>query len=622
MERILARTYKWKERFLIQDLMVLIYAIMVGLIKDPYAIPFIMTLLSYVYIRNKHESILVLIGFLLASLYKGWVYFYIYALMFSLFFVVAQVINLWNRNRIKLIPWICIILSIPYLLYLGTDNNSSFVIFAYLTLNISSFIGDSYWVERKLVIHKSFYAVLINAIALLIINYNPNLDYNLIFRCSLFLSALIATPKDIVLSSLFLYLLFPNIIEPCWIVLFMLISLYQKQRLIQMLCCGGILFFIKVDAISVLYSGSFAFLCLIYKEKYVPYLMLDQENENDSQLLREDLNLKLSNFSSIFDSLSKYYESFSNIEADMLKEMSTALNYTSDELKKYSIYDNLKEKVIKALEGYQYDVDHFLIQQNRQGDIYIELNISNIKRSEISTTLIPLLEVILHCHFEVDEIKARKLKQCYHFIKLHSAPAFLVDAYGDSLKNMYERSGDCFSIFRFRQNVVCMISDGMGNGEKAATSSRIITNIFQRMIASGIMQDSAIRCINKLLQSDAYATLDVISFDRMRGLAYISKSAACPTFLIRDNQLYEVNGSSLPVGIVKSIEPDCFTIKIEEGDAYLMISDGIYMDEIYQWLKKRSALDARYQVEEMIQILSSNDRKDDSTLLLAIVSKY
>lgn len=56
--------------------------------------------------------------------------------------------------------------------------------------------------------------------------------------------------------------------------------------------------------------------------------------------------------------------------------------------------------------------------------------------------------------------------------------------------------------------MICMISDGMGNGENAARSSRLITSLFQRMIISGIPQDSAIRCINKLIQSDTYATLE------------------------------------------------------------------------------------------------------------------
>ena len=117
---------------------------------------------------------------------------------------------------------------------------------------------------------------------------------------------------------------------------------------------------------------------------------------------------------------------------------------------------------------------------------------------------------------------------------MYKRQPFDIEAYGDSIRNSYTGNGDSYSIFRFRQSMICMISDGMGNGENAARSSRLITSLFQRMIISGIPQDSAIRCINKLIQSDTYATLDVICINRSSGMAYISKSAACPTFLLRD----------------------------------------------------------------------------------------
>ena len=72
--------------------------------------------------------------------------------------------------------------------------------------------------------------------------------------------------------------------------------------------------------------------------------------------------------------------------------------------------------------------------------------------------------------------------------------------------------------------MICMISDGMGNGENAARSSRLITSLFQRMIISGIPQDSAIRCINKLIQSDTYATLDVICINIFRNQPHVQHS--------------------------------------------------------------------------------------------------
>lgn len=193
----------------------------------------------------------------------------------------------------------------------------------------------------------------------------------------------------------------------------------------------------------------------------------------------------------------------------------------------------------------------------------------------------------------------------------------MVDAYADSIRHETQACGDSFSIFRYSRFVLCMISDGMGSGEAASRISRSITAIFQRMIASNIPQVEAIRCINKLILSDNYATFDVLNFDRFKKSVTVSKSAACPTYLIRDDEVYEINGSSLPVGIVASIEVDSIHVEVEKGDWFLMSSDGIYVDEIYRWIHQKRLSSAKEEVDAMMEILREKERADDSTVLLA-----
>ena len=309
------------------------------------------------------------------------------------------------------------------------------------------------------------------------------------------------------------------------------------------------------------------------------------------------------------------------MQAELLANMSNALQYNADAIRKIDGYEKDTVRVAKALEGYQYDVRELSIEEPKEGCIQVCVEIANIKRGEIRTTLLPLLEVLLHRNLQIADIRNRKFMRGYHSITVCDDIPFAIDAYADSVKNSYTSSGDTFSIFRFRQSVVCMISDGMGNGERAAQSSRLITNIFQRMMVSGIPQDSAIKCINKLIQSDTYATLDVICFNRSQGVAYISKSAACPTFLLRDDQIYEINGSALPVGIISQMQPDCFQVDVKAGDEYLMISDGIYMNEIYKWLNQRTQTSVKADVESFTELLKKTRRKDDSTIVLARVDE-
>ena len=365
-----------------------------------------------------------------------------------------------------------------------------------------------------------------------------------------------------------------------------------------------------------------AILTLLYTERLVPFRSLDREPVSISQnLALRDMNLKLHNFSAIFDALSDFYMETSDIQGEMLQNMSQALSYTAAEMRVNTDYDDRRLKILDALEGYQYEVEDLLFEEMENGNIHMEVTIRNIKRSEIKTTLIPLLEVLVKSRLVIADDQSRKFHKACHHIVLDSAVPYYIDAYADSLKNIRDKSGDCFSIYRYRQNVICMISDGMGHGAKASQASHLITDIFQRMMSSGISQDRAICCINRLLQSDTYATLDVITFDRMRGAAYISKAAACPTYLIREGELHEISSSALPVGIIASSEPDYFVVDLQENDVFLMASDGVYMDEIMNWMKDRQEGSAKEQIDCFMEILKKQSREDDSTVLLAHVGK-
>ena len=72
-----------------------------------------------------------------------------------------------------------------------------------------------------------------------------------------------------------------------------------------------------------------------------------------------------------------------------------------------------------------------------------------------------------------------------------------------------------------------------GQWGKAAESSSLVSGIFQRMIVSGMDPSRAVRTINQLVHSDTYATLDAVCVDTHKGSAYLVKSAACPTLLLR-----------------------------------------------------------------------------------------
>jgi len=69
------------------------------------------------------------------------------------------------------------------------------------------------------------------------------------------------------------------------------------------------------------------------------------------------------------------------------------------------------------------------------------------------------------------------------------------------------------------------------------------------------------------------------------------------------------------------MQPDCFQVDLKAGDEYLMISDGIYMNEIYKWLNQRTQTSVKEDVESFTELLKKTRRKDDSTIVLVKVDE-
>ena len=157
----------------------------------------------------------------------------------------------------------------------------------------------------------------------------------------------------------------------------------------------------------------------------------------------------------------------------------------------------------------------------------------------------------------------------------------------------------------------------------AAERSSLVSGIFQRMIVSGMELSRAVRTINQLVHSDTYATLDAICIDAHKGSAYLVKSAACPTLLLRGSELIRLSGRSLPIGIVEEIQPDCLRLQLQEGDEIIMFSDGVHPQEILEWTREKDETqDVRGELSVLMRKLKSRERSDDSTVAILKVERY
>lgn len=332
---------------------------------------------------------------------------------------------------------------------------------------------------------------------------------------------------------------------------------------------------------------------------------------NQVQLLKRKFN----HFAHVFELLGNYYRHVNSLQADLLDNMANALRYT-DTCFNHIKEGNLQQQVLDYLSGYKYEVLDCQISESDEGFIDLKLTMRHFVKAEIYDTLIPLLNHVLPTKMEFEGLVYQKNgSACLDF---HSVLPCYIDAYADSL-SLKEACGDAFSIFRHSAHVMCMICDGMGSGEQASLIANSCTQIFQHLIGGGMNYTDALNSMNHLLQDDNFSTVDLCSFDRYKKTLTICKSAACPSYLIRNHEIYEINGNSLPLGIIASIEVDQMTIEVEKDDWYIMCSDGIYVDELVRFMGGLKCQNAHEAADMLMDILKEQKRKDDSTFLIAHV---
>lgn len=600
------------------DIMCAGISVLLGCIASPAAFGLTFLYVSYSYLRSAREACITIFFVLLCALGRGVIPTYFYALGFAAYFVVIHVLKLCNKNLYQWLPYIITFLCSAYSLQIYGIQEKTILLPVMSFILMQQLFAEYSWIRKSYVLAPSMAGIVLFSLGLLLVEVMPTYQLTIGMIMMVLIGYLSDSKTTTVFALLSFYLIGITRLDILIVPVILSICKDNKKNAFLVIISAGLFFPRTVE--SALYL-LLCFACLFIIR--LPAVVIHKEKEEVDGRLTQDSTLKrqMQNYANIFQSLADYYTQINDVQAEILVNMAGALQYNADVIRKIDGVEKDVTRIKRALEGYQYDVRELLIEEPKEGCIQITMDINNIKRGEIRTTLLPLLEVLLHRNLAIEEIKNYRFVKGYHHICISDHIPFEIDAYADSVKNSYTSSGDTFSIFKFRQSMVCMISDGMGNGERAAQSSRLITNIFQRMMVCGIPQESAIKCINKLIQSDTFATLDVICFNRAQGVAYISKSAACPTFLLRKGEIHEICGNALPVGIISQMQPDCFQVDLKAGDEYLMVSDGIYRNEIYEWLKKRDGDSIKGDVDTFSEILKLTRRMDDSTIVLARVDE-
>lgn len=146
----------------------------------------------------------------------------------------------------------------------------------------------------------------------------------------------------------------------------------------------------------------------------------------------------------------------------------------------------------------------------------------------------------------------------------------------------YLLCGDNYTYMNINDGKYMMaVSDGMGKGKKAYEESSITIDILEKMMDAKIEDEIVINTINNMLilkssDEEMFSTLDLGILDLKKGILDIIKMGACSTYIKRNEKDVDlISTSSLPVGILSDIKLDRKTVKVNDGDYIIMISDGI-----------------------------------------------
>lgn len=163
-------------------------------------------------------------------------------------------------------------------------------------------------------------------------------------------------------------------------------------------------------------------------------------------------------------------------------------------------------------------------------------------------------------------------------------------------------SGDSQSMHQLKDgHFVAILSDGMGHGSKANAESRTTVEILEKLLESGIGSDFAVKIVNSVLllrsPEESFATVDLAIVDLYTAQAEFIKIGAAATYVKRGREVWSIQSTSLPAGILASIDLERTSVQLQPDDLVVMVTDGIADSKPNQPDKEDWMIRALRQVE-------------------------
>lgn len=163
-------------------------------------------------------------------------------------------------------------------------------------------------------------------------------------------------------------------------------------------------------------------------------------------------------------------------------------------------------------------------------------------------------------------------------IPLYSASVGMASLCADGEKG--DVCGDACSAKRCEGGrLLMMLCDGMGHGEKAHEQSEKTLELLLLLLEAGYTRHQAITAVNGIMlgveEAERFSTVDLVDVDLWTGEVYGEKLGACASWVVRGSHMKKIEGSSLPLGILREAVPTAAQYRLHSGDILVLMSDGV-----------------------------------------------
>lgn len=319
------------------------------------------------------------------------------------------------------------------------------------------------------------------------------------------------------------------------------------------------------------------------------------------------------------EKMNQEYDILKNNLYEQLMIVSSMLNEFQTQIT--NPYLNEEDYVFDLLKSYHFQIEYLHLENKTQNRSEVELGIRNITQKEIVDELLPLVNQGFHTTFTIKKQNYIKHQDYRHLVLENKPLSYIQHALSQSSKDP-SYCGDSYRIFDQNNKTYFIISDGMGHGKNAYEESHFLVDIFERMIKSGINSKESIQTLNALLKiknkSDMFTTLDLAIFDPYKNEMEFYKFGSMHSYILRDEMIIEVEGRTLPIGIMQEVEIKKEKYECCNGDYIIMLSDGIDEEEENQIIDfiRHNRSQPQVILSHFSQMIDDASNIDDVTLLI------